>query len=181
MKAFITRYFCLAFIDFTIRDQLYLYTLLVNLFYCRNEKNVCQLWVTLSVIFKVPEFQIKGGVSKLSVKNAIKEIADCADDFIPHISMIKQVSNILISCLASSTHFLAGFSGIYDLQVNIINGWVMSDHRLRNETATTISVSDMVIIISLFISICLLIVLLSGLIKLSTYQLILWVINLSSW
>ena len=32
-----------------------------------------------------------------------------AGDFRSHISMIEQVSNLLMSCLASSTHLLAGF------------------------------------------------------------------------
>ena len=48
----------------------------------------------------------------LSVRNATKEIANCADDCNPHVSMVKQVSNILISCLASSTHLLAGFKSM---------------------------------------------------------------------
>ena len=43
---------------------------------------------------------------------AVKKIANSVDDFSPHISMIKQVSNLLTSCLESSTYLLAGFKSI---------------------------------------------------------------------
>ena len=37
-----------------------------------------------------------------------KKIANGVGNFSPHINTIKQVSNLLISCLASSTHLLEG-------------------------------------------------------------------------
>ena len=54
--------------------------------------------------------QVDGGGDKAYVR--YKKITNGVDDFSSHISMIKQVSNLLISCLASSTHPLAGFKSI---------------------------------------------------------------------
>ena len=42
----------------------------------------------------------------------IKKFANSVGDFNPHITMIKQVYNLLISCMASSTHLLAGFESM---------------------------------------------------------------------
>ena len=42
----------------------------------------------------------------------LQKIANSVGDFSPHISMITQVSNLLISCLASSTHLSAGFKSM---------------------------------------------------------------------
>ena len=51
-----------------------------------------------------------GGRGKAYVR--YKKIAISTGNFSPHIIMIKQVSNLLVSCLASSTHLLAGFKSM---------------------------------------------------------------------
>ena len=53
-----------------------------------------------------------GGRVEAKHTYTIKKIANSVGDFSPRISMIKEVSNLLISCAASSTHLPARFKSM---------------------------------------------------------------------
>ena len=55
---------------------------------------------------------VQGKADRGKVHERYEKTANSVGAFSPHISMIKQVSNLRISCLASSTHLLAGFKSM---------------------------------------------------------------------
>ena len=64
------------------------------------------------VLLSISQVQVKGGGGQGKAYVRYKKIANNVGNFSPHISMIKQVSNLLISCLASSAYLLAGFKSL---------------------------------------------------------------------